>query len=149
MIRKLASSLATIFLKPKAPWTRAIKSLAASLANGKYVPEQQCQSFDLQNAILPAMPERYVASLLSFCNILGEEINRSSESRKPEDADRISQNVEDAFALVNFVLYNILQQRATGNIIPEGPGTETINSYHVSSRTPLFGLLHSFTILHR
>ncbi|KAH8433135.1 putative importin 13 [Aspergillus melleus] len=130
VIRKLASSLATIFLKPKAPWTRAIKSLAASLANGKYVPEQQCQSFDLQNAILPAMPERYVASLLSFCNILGEEINRSSESRKPEDADRISQNVEDAFALVNFVLYNILQQRASGNTIPEGPGTETINSYH-------------------
>lgn len=133
MIRKLASSLATIFLKPNAPWTRAVKSLAASLANGKYVPEHQCESFDLQDTILPAMPERYVASLLYFSNTLGEEINRSSESRQPADCDRISRNVEDAFSLVQFVLHNILLQQASGNTIPEGgPGTEAVNSYHVS-----------------
>lgn len=132
VIRKLASSLATIFLKPNAPWTRAVKGLAASLANGKYVPEHQCQSFDLQNAILPAIPERYVSSLLYFSNILAEEINRSSEIRQPGDCSRIAQNVEDAFALVNYVLHNILQQHAMGNTISEGPGTETVNSYHVS-----------------
>ncbi|PLB53688.1 hypothetical protein P170DRAFT_431515 [Aspergillus steynii IBT 23096] len=131
VIRKLASSLSTIFLKPNAPWTRAIKSLAASLANGKYVPEQQCESFDLQTAILPAMPERFVASLFHFSNTLAEEINRSSESRQPGDSDRISQNVEDALSLVNFALHNVLQKQASGNTIPgEGPGPEIVNAYH-------------------
>ncbi|OGM39816.1 importin 13 [Aspergillus bombycis] len=41
VVRKLASSLATIFLKPNAPWNHAIWNLAASLANGKHISEEQ------------------------------------------------------------------------------------------------------------
>ncbi|KAE8350944.1 armadillo-type protein [Aspergillus coremiiformis] len=132
VIRKLASSLATIFLKPNAPWHHALWNLAASLANGKHISEEQCQSFDFQDAVLPAMSERQVVSLLYFSNILAEEINRwSPESRRSEDSNRASGNIKHAFLLVEFVLRHMLQQESSGHPISDGaPGVEAINSYH-------------------
>ncbi|KAL3471404.1 armadillo-type protein [Aspergillus californicus] len=131
VIRKLASTLATIFLKVDAPWTRAVLSLGASLANGKNIREQECVSIDLQHAILPAMSERQVVSLLYFSNTLAEEISRlSQESRKSRDVQRISDNVRDAFRLMEFVLSRILQHNASGGSdSSEIAGTEAINSY--------------------
>ncbi|KAE8317807.1 armadillo-type protein [Aspergillus transmontanensis] len=131
VVRKLASSLATIFLKPNAPWNHALWNLAASLANGKHLLEEQCQSFDLQNAVLPAMSERQVVSLLYFSNILAEEINRwSPESRRNGDSNRASENIKHAFLLVEFVLRHMLQQESSGHSISDGaPGVEAINSY--------------------
>ncbi|KAA8641852.1 putative importin 13 [Aspergillus tanneri] len=141
VIRKLASSLATIFLKPNAPWTRALWNLAASLANGKYLSEEQSQSFDLQNAVLPALSEMQIASLLYFSNTLAEEINRShSESRRSGDNDRIAENIKDAFSLIEFVLQQILQQETAPSLISdEGPGTEAVNSYNTSSLSKAAG----------
>lgn len=135
VIRKLATSLATIFLKANSPWAYAIWNLAASLANGKYISEEQCQSVDLQNAVLPAMAERQVMALLYFANILGEEINKwSSESRRRgADSDRISKNAQDAFLVVEFVLRHIVQQEVSGNPLSDGSlGIEAINAFHVS-----------------
>ncbi|KAL4784627.1 armadillo-type protein [Aspergillus varians] len=131
VIRKLASTLATIFLKADAPWTRAILSLGASLVHGKNVREEECASIDFQTGILPALSENQVISLLYFSNILAEEISRlGTESRKPGDTHRISENIRDAFLLVEFVLSQILQHGASGGSIPnEVPGTEAINSY--------------------
>ncbi|KAL2818454.1 armadillo-type protein [Aspergillus cavernicola] len=131
VIRKLASSLATIFLKADAPWARAVLSLGASLANGKNVREQDCVSIDLRNAILPAMSERQVVALLYFSNTLSEEINRlGSESRKPGDTHRISENVRDGLLLVEFVLAQILQHNDSGGAVSsEVPGIEAIGSY--------------------
>ncbi|KAI9374270.1 armadillo-type protein [Aspergillus egyptiacus] len=132
VIRKLASTLATIFLKADSPWTRAILSLGASLANGKNVREQECISIDLQNTLFPAMSEVQVVSLLYFSNILAEDINRlGSDSRRHDDVRRISENVKDAFLLAEFVLSQILQHNASGgSVSTEVPGTEAINSYH-------------------
>ncbi|KKK17961.1 hypothetical protein P175DRAFT_0493630 [Aspergillus ochraceoroseus IBT 24754] len=131
VIRKLASSLATIFLKPDAPWTRAIVNLAASLANGKYIHEKQCQTIDLRSTILPAMSESQVVSLLYFSNILAEEVNRlGSDSRRGKDSYRASENIKDAFLLVEFVLAQLLHHDASGRSVSnEVPGTEAINSY--------------------
>ncbi|KAL3431876.1 armadillo-type protein [Aspergillus tetrazonus] len=131
VIRKLASTLATIFLKANAPWTRAVLRLAVSLANGKSVPEDQCASISLQD-VLPALSEIQVISLLFFSKILAEEIGRSGgESRKPEDTRRISENLGDAFLLVDFVLSQILKHDVSGgSVANEVPGTEAINSYH-------------------
>lgn len=143
VVRKLATSLATIFLKANSPWAHAIWNLAASLANGKYISEEQCQSVDLQNAVLPAMAERQVMALLYFANILGEEINKwSSESRRGADSDRISKNAQDAFLVVEFVLRHIVQQEVSGNPLSDGSlGIEAINAFHVSlflgSATPV------------
>ncbi|KAF9894044.1 hypothetical protein FE257_009016 [Aspergillus nanangensis] len=101
VIRKLATSLATIFLKRKSPWIRALWNLAASFANGSYLDEDQCPSVDLQTAILPALTERQVITLLYFSNVLAEEINRwDLDSRRNADSNRISDNTKDAFSLV-------------------------------------------------
>ncbi|KAL4916815.1 armadillo-type protein [Aspergillus aurantiobrunneus] len=131
VIRKLASTLATIFLKADAPWTRAILSLGASLANGKHVREEECTSIGLQTNILPVLSESQVISLLYFSNILAEEISRlNTELRRPGDTRRISENVRDAFVLVEFVLSQIVQHGASGgSVANEVPGTEAINSY--------------------
>ena len=134
VIRKLASSLATIFLKPNAPWTRALCNLAASLAGGKHVSEEYCKAIDLRDAVLPAMSERQVTSLLYFSNILAEDIHRwSSEPRRSREEHHIYVNVKDAFVLVDFVLGHIMHQQASGiPVSDETLGTEVINSYQVS-----------------
>ncbi|KAL4967516.1 putative importin 13 [Aspergillus stella-maris] len=131
VIRKLASTLATIFLKTDAPWTRAILSLAASLTNGKSVREEECASIELQNGILSAMSESQVIALLYFSNILAEEASRlGTESRKPADTRRISENLRDAFTLVQFVVSQLLQHGASGGpVANELPGTLAITSY--------------------
>ncbi|PWY69249.1 importin 13 [Aspergillus eucalypticola CBS 122712] len=131
VIRKLASSLATMFLKPNAPWSRALCNLAASLANGKHVSEEHCKSIDLRGAVLPAMSERHVTSLLYFSNILAEEIHRwSSEPRRSREEHHTYVNVKDAFAVVDYVLSHVMQQHASGiPVSDEALGTEAINSY--------------------
>ncbi|KAG2416133.1 hypothetical protein HFD88_007325 [Aspergillus terreus] len=131
VIRKLATSLANIFLKPNAPWGRAALNLAASFAHGSYLPEDQCSSVDLQAAILPALSERQVVTLLYFSNILAEEIGRwSSESRRGADSSRIADNIKDALSLVEYVLHHILQQESSGTPVSDGAaGIEAINSY--------------------
>ena len=86
VLRKLASSLVTIFLKPSSPWTCAILNVAASLVNGKYVPEEQCRSVDLTSTVLPAMTEAQALALLYFSHVLAEEINRW----RPEVPRRLS-----------------------------------------------------------
>lgn len=151
VIRKLATSLATIFLKANSPWAHAIWNLAASLANGKYISEEQCQSVDLQNAVLPAMAERQVMALLYFANILGEEINKwSSESRRRgADSDRISKNAQDAFLVVEFVLRHIVQQEVSGNPLSDGSlGIEAINAFHVSLFPKLRCVWRHLTSIH-
>lgn len=137
VIRKLASSLSTIFLKPNSPWIRAVWNLAASLANGKHLSEEQCQSLDLGNTILPAMSETQIVALLMFSNILGEEINKcSAEIKGTDDNKRVNENIADALCLVEFVLRHVLQREAFGNPVPDAtPGTEAINSYNVSRLT--------------
>ncbi|PYI20743.1 importin 13 [Aspergillus violaceofuscus CBS 115571] len=131
VVRKLASSLATIFLKPNAPWTRALCNLAASMADGKYVSEEHCKDVDLKNTVLPALSECQVTALLYFSNTLGEEIHKwSSEARRNRDDHPISENIKDAFVLVDVVLGHILQQVASGaHLSDDSLGDEAINSY--------------------
>lgn len=134
MVRKLASSLATIFLRPGSPWTHALLNLAASLANGKYIPEEQCQSLDLEAAILPVMSETQVVSLLYFSNILAEDLDKCSADRRGGEGNRrVRRNAGDAFTLVQYVLHHVLHQEASGTPVSDAAaGTEAINSYQVS-----------------
>lgn len=137
VIRKLATSLANIFLKPNASWGRAVLNLAASFAHGSYLPEDQCASVDLRAAILPTLSERQLVTLLYFSNVLAEEIGRwSSESRRSADSSRMADNIKDAFSLVEYVLHHILQRESSGSPVSDGAaGIEAINSYQV--RPPL------------
>jgi hypothetical protein len=108
-------------------------SLGASLASGKNISEENCQSITLQDAILPALAENQVISLLYFSNILAEEINRlGSESRRSGDVHRISENIKDAFLLVEFVLSQILQHDTSNSgASNEVPGAVALDSYQV------------------
>ncbi|KAL2813274.1 armadillo-type protein [Aspergillus granulosus] len=143
VIRKLASSLATIFLKVGAPWTRSVLSLGASLASGKSIREEDCQSITLENAILPALAENQVVSLLYFSNILAEEINRlGSESRRSDDVHRISENINDAFLLVEFVLSQILQHDASGG----GASNEVLGAVALDSYQSWIAVRSSFQL---
>lgn len=94
VLRKLASSLVTIFLKPTSIWTRAILNVGASLVNGKYVSEEECKSVDFGTAVLPAMTEAQVVALLYFSHILAEEIDRS----RPEFPRRL-------FSIISFFFF--------------------------------------------
>ncbi|KAF4234001.1 hypothetical protein CNMCM6457_004150 [Aspergillus fumigatiaffinis] len=130
VIRKLATTLATIFLKPGAPWTRAIWNVAASLAGSKYVPENQARSVDLLNSILPAMSQAQIVALLYFCNVLGEDINKwSPEFREGVDIRRAAENIQDAFVVVEFVLHHFLMQDASQDSYDPAPGIEALNAY--------------------
>ena len=134
VIRKLASSLATIFLKPNTPWSHALWTLAASLANGKYVTEEQSRTLDLGNTILPALSEHQVVALLYFSNTLAEEINKwSSETRRSGENERVFENVTDALYLVEFVMRHILQQASSDPSLNVAPAVEATHSYFVSS----------------
>jgi hypothetical protein len=141
VIRKLATTLATIFLKPGAPWTRAIWNVAASLSGSKYVPENQARSVDLLNSILPAMSQAQIVALLYFCNVLGEDINKwSPEFREGVDIRRAAENIQDAFLVVEFVLHHFLMQDASQDSYDPAPGIEALNAYSVSS--PWTCILH-------
>lgn len=145
VIRKLASSLATIFLKPNTPWNRALWNLAASLANGKHLTEEQCQTLDLGNAILPAMSENHVVALLHFSNTLAEEINKwSPETRGAGENERVVENIKDALCLVEFVLRHVLQRGASGDSgLNVTPAIEAIQSYFVSPSSRSYFSSHS------
>ncbi|EAW12818.1 putative importin 13 [Aspergillus clavatus NRRL 1] len=137
VIRKLATTLATIFLKPSAPWIRALWTLAASLAGGKYVSEEHFHSADLLEAVLPAMSQTQIVALLYFCNILAEDMNKwSPELRQPDDTKRASANIPDAFGIVEFILRHFLLQEPSQNASYDPtPGIEAINAYHLTSTT--------------
>jgi len=83
VIRKLASSLVAVFLKPNDFWTRPLRNLAVSLANGSHVPQEQSQVVDFQNAALPALNDAQIVALLYFSTTLAEEaVKWSSEARR-------------------------------------------------------------------
>ncbi|PYH88187.1 hypothetical protein BO71DRAFT_488962 [Aspergillus ellipticus CBS 707.79] len=157
VIRKLASSLATIFLKPNAPWTRALCNLAASLADGKHLAEERCLPLDLRLDVLPALSERQLTCLLYFANILAEEINRwTSEQRRTREDHDIEPNVRDAFEIIDFVLSHISQRHESGIPVPEALGTEAITAYQawllvrgsIQMRAPVTTVALSFTTSH-
>ncbi|KAL1860145.1 member of the karyopherin-beta [Paecilomyces lecythidis] len=132
VLRKLASSLVAIFLKPNAPWRRALWHLAACLAHGGYIPEDQSLSVDFQTAALPHLGHSQIVALLYFSAALAEEASKwYMESRRSGDDHPISENIEDALTLSEFVLSLILQQESPDQDTNAGPGNEAITSYNV------------------
>ncbi|KAJ5983521.1 hypothetical protein N7481_005620 [Penicillium waksmanii] len=109
VIRKLASSLTTIFRHPKSPWKRAIWQLAASLAHGGYVSEQESQTVDFLNGVLPALSTQQALALSFFSVALAEDGLRLEV--EPQDAkpilERCQANTEDGFLLVRYIMQQI------------------------------------------
>ncbi|KAJ5902796.1 hypothetical protein N7495_003324 [Penicillium taxi] len=110
VIRKLASSLVTIFRHSASTWTRAIWQLAASLANGSYVGEQEALTVDLLNTLLPALTSSKATALVFFSVALAEEAIRLEA--EPQGSvgpiiERVVANIKDSFLLVQYILPQI------------------------------------------
>ncbi|KAJ5266597.1 Armadillo-like helical [Penicillium angulare] len=109
VVRKLASSLVTIFRHKASSWKRAIWQLAASLANGGYVSESNAQTVDFLTGVLPALNTQKATALVFFSVALAEEGLRLQ--MEPQLAGwvilRLVENIEDAFLLVQYIIQQI------------------------------------------
>lgn len=72
VMRKFMTTLSTFFLKTNAPWTFCIRTIALSLAQGHFVPEDQCTAGIFSQAV-SSLGFEHLATLLSFSTTLAEE----------------------------------------------------------------------------
>lgn len=133
--RKLASSLITVFRHHATPWKRALWQLAASLAHGGYVSEQEAQTVDFVR-VMPALTTEQATALLFFSIALAEETLRLDT--EPQDlvgpvVQRAVANIKDGFLLVEYVMQQISHHPALAQ--SESPevslGIEAMSSWKV------------------
>lgn len=110
VIRKLASSLVAVFRNSASSWKRALWQLAASLAHGAYVSEQESQTVDFGSGLLPALTTQKAAALVFFSVALSEEALRLEF--EPQELvgpaiQRATANIQDALLLVKYILHQI------------------------------------------
>ncbi|KAJ5576025.1 Armadillo-like helical [Penicillium sp. DV-2018c] len=134
VVRKLASSLIAIFRHPSTKWTQAVWQLAASLVHGGYISEEQSQTADFREQILPALNKNGSGALLFFSVALAEEALRlESESGSGETSvlQRAILNVKDGLVLVQFILMGIMQHaHAAGeDAVDVALATEAMSSW--------------------
>ncbi|KAJ6160629.1 hypothetical protein N7470_004025 [Penicillium chermesinum] len=134
VIRKLASSLVAVFRNSSSSWKRALWQVAASLAHGSFVTEQQSQTVDFLGGVLPALTTHKATALTFFSIALAEEAARLET--EPQDLvasviQRVKENINDAFLLVRYTLQQIAQhptgseKHTPGQIL----GNEAISSW--------------------
>lgn len=139
VIRKLASSLITIFRHQATPWKRALWQLAASLAHGGWVSEQEAQTVDFLE-LMPALNTAQATALVFFSIALAEETLRLDT--EPQDlvrsvVQRAVTNIKDGLLLVHYILQQIAHHPAlTQSDSPEVTlVVETMSSWKVRHRT--------------
>lgn len=134
--RKLAASLVAILRHPKATAKRILWQIAASLANGSFVSEQESQAADFLGRCLPALNTQKATALLFFSIALAEEATRLET--EPQDLvapviKRVVENIKDAFLLVRYILQQISShtQGAGGVSMDPTLGIEAMGSWKV------------------
>lgn len=140
VIRKLASSLITIFRHHASPWKRALWQLAASLAHGGYISEQEAQTVDFLS-VMPALNTEQATALLFFSVALAEEALRLDT--EPRDLvgpaiQRAVANIKDGFLLVQYIMQQISNHPALAESdSPEvALSIEAMNSWKVMTLSP-------------
>ena len=112
VIRKLASSLIAIFRHPTTSWKRALWQLAASLAHGGFVQEEQSQTVDFLSGVLPALSTPQATALLFFSVSLAEEtlrLDTEPQNLVAPVIQRAVSNIKDGFLLVQYIMRQIAQ----------------------------------------
>ncbi|KAJ5104854.1 hypothetical protein NUU61_002201 [Penicillium alfredii] len=134
--RKLASSLVTIFRHPASLWKRALWQVAASLVHGGYVSEEECQTVDFFNGVLPAMAKEQAVALVFFSVALAEETLRLDA--EPQDLavdgsviQRAVLNTKDGLLLVQYILQQLVHQVnvADDNAVDLTLGSEAMGAW--------------------
>ncbi|KMU84855.1 KapN [Coccidioides immitis H538.4] len=80
VMRKFITSMTAMFFKPQAPWTHCIRHVAISLANGKYLPEEQADLQSFQTLVLPSLNYDRLLAVMSFSTTLAEESVRHAQN---------------------------------------------------------------------
>lgn len=86
VMRKFLTSMTALFFKPQAPWTHCIRHVAISLANGKYLPEEQSDQLRFQTLVLPSLNYDRLLAVMAFSTTLAEESNRHTARLVPSPA---------------------------------------------------------------
>lgn len=134
--RKLASSLVAIIRHPNSTAKRILWQVAASLANGSFVSEQESQAADFLERCLPALNTQKATALLFFSTSLAEEAVRlETEPRGLVEPviNRFVENIKDAFLLVRYILQEISSHTQGAGGVPIDPklGNEAMGSWKV------------------
>ncbi|KAF3392598.1 Importin beta-like protein [Penicillium rolfsii] len=134
VVQKLASSLVTVFKHSACPSERVLWQVAASLAHGGYVSEQQAQTVDFSTGVLPNLDTQQVTALLFFSVTLAEATLRLED--EPHEVSgpavrRAVTNTQDGLLLVKNILPQISDQhgRALDMQIHQTLGSEVMNSW--------------------
>ena len=141
VVRKLASSLVAVFRHTSSSWKRALLQVAASLANGGYVSEQEALTVDFLNGVLPHLDTQKAAALTFFSVALAEDALRLET--EPQELvgsviQRVVDNIKDAFLLVQCILQRIpyLDAGDDGTSLESILGNEAMHSWRVSRYCP-------------
>ncbi|KAI1925464.1 member of the karyopherin-beta [Ophidiomyces ophidiicola] len=134
VMRKFITSMTAMFFKREAPWTYCIRHVATSLANGKYLSEEQSDQESFQNRVLPALNYDRLLAVISFSTMLAEESTRYS-STSAFHRDRLVANLNDAFFLINYSFHramNSVEVPVDGAISEQSRNTiqQAIESLH-------------------
>ncbi|PGH03346.1 hypothetical protein AJ80_08706 [Polytolypa hystricis UAMH7299] len=144
VLRKFMTTMSTFFFKQDSPWKHAIRHVAMSLANGKYLPEEQCPQDSFEKLAVPSLNYGQALALLSFSATLAEESLRHSIF-ETEVVGRFQANTKDALFLADFVFHQTMNNLDV--LMVESPhahdtrkaATEAVRSFHVSMKGALFG----------
>jgi hypothetical protein len=82
VIRKLASTLISLYWKPNTSWRHILWNLGVCLLQQTWVPEAHALRVQFEKDVLPSLNETQVDALLTFAEIFAEEaVKWSTESR--------------------------------------------------------------------
>ncbi|KAI2788108.1 hypothetical protein POX_f08495 [Penicillium oxalicum] len=115
VIRKLASSLVTLFRHSKCQVERLLWQVAASLAHGGFVDEPQARTVDFAVTVLPNLNTQQATALL-FLSVTLAEVSSRLEDEPLELVGpalrRAMTNTQDGLLLVQYVLGRISEMSA-------------------------------------
>lgn len=134
VVRKLASSIVTLFRLSECPCERILQQVAASLAHGNFVSEQQAQTVDFSTGVLPTLNTQQATALVVFSVTLAEVTLRLED--EPQELvgpalRRAVSNTGDGLLLVQYILPQVSDQSKGGldKQVHQTLGSEVMNSW--------------------
>ncbi|EED18113.1 importin 13, putative [Talaromyces stipitatus ATCC 10500] len=123
--RKLSAALVAVFFNDQS-WTHPIQDIAAFFWQRGL---DASLKFDYEGTVVPALNEIQISGLLAFSITMAEDsVRNSSLVRKSSGDHPITESIEDAFCLCNYVLGALLKQYRTEGDVTDKTGFEVLNA---------------------
>ncbi|QGA16765.1 hypothetical protein EYB26_004435 [Talaromyces marneffei] len=135
--RKLSAALIAIFFADES-WTHPIQDIATFFwQHGR----EASSEIDYEGMVLPALNEAQISGLLSFSQTMAEDCVKSCGLlRKSTGNHPVTESIEDAFSLCNYVLGALLNQYRAEGDVTEKTGFEVLDACRawISVRTSIY-----------